>query len=88
MKQSRCALFSLLLSALLAMDVHAQTVSIAGSKIHLANGSSAINLSVEFAALRHAMREQTSSATVIIHSADGRISLRSMPTTLARADRR
>ncbi len=86
MKMTRFVVCAALLSALVATETQAQTVFVAGTKIQLANAQSAVNLDDEFAALRQSMRAQTLHATVIIHDVDGRVSLRSMSTTLARAN--
>lgn len=85
MKMSRFVVCGALLSAFVATETQAQTVFVAGTKIQLSHAQPAVNLDDEFAALRQSMRAQTPHATMTILSVDGRVSLRSTSTTLARA---
>lgn len=88
MKSCRFIFGSLLLSAGLTVSAQAQTVDVAGATIQVADAQASVDLSAEFAALRHTMREQAPNATLVVHAVDGRVSLRAMPTTFARVGRR
>lgn len=88
MKRGHLVVLLLVVFALFATKIHAQTVSVAGKPIPVAGTQPVLNLSHEFAALRHAMRAQLPSATLSVYYVNGLVSLRSLPMTYARIERR